>query len=179
MMHALGLGVALLGIAVVATRGSPHSLSVSVSALQGDALMLLSSVSIALYYVLSAELTWRYPVSTVAAWSSLFGVVPLVPVIPWELGSASASPGVLGIGIVLYLGVLVTVAGLWIWLQTLRVLPARIAAGAQYLQPLFGVAASALLLGEQIGQSFGLGTVLVIIGIALTTVASPANRSRA
>ena len=81
-----------------------------------------------------------------------------------------APPSLLGIGIVLYLGVLVTVAGMWIWLHMLRVLPARIAAGTQYIQPLVGVAASAALLGEPIGPSFGVGTALVLAGIALSTV---------
>jgi drug/metabolite transporter (DMT)-like permease len=55
------------------------------------------------------------------------------------------SPGLLGVGVVLYLGVLVTVAGMWIWLHSLRVLPVRIVAGTQYLQPLIGVSASAAL----------------------------------
>ena len=169
--HVAGLGVALAGIAVIAANGQSLSLGTpSAPALAGDALMLVSAVCVALYYVLSAELTQRYPVSTVAAWSSLFGVAVLIPVIPWELRHAAISPGLLGIGVVLYLGVLVTVAGMWIWLHVLRVLPARIAAGTQYLQPLIGVAASAALFGDSLGQSFGVGTVLVFIGIAMTSL---------
>jgi drug/metabolite transporter (DMT)-like permease len=166
--HAIGLGVALAGIAVVATRGLASSLQLSMPSLIGDALVLLSAGTVALYYTLSVEITQRHSVSTVAAWSSLFGTVALLPVIPWEIGRGAVAPGFLGIAVVLYLGVLVTVAGLWIWLHTLRVLPARIAAGTQYLQPLIGVAASAALLGDPIGPSFGIGTVLVFIGIALT-----------
>lgn len=167
-VHLIGLGVALGGIVVVATRGSSSSLELSIPALTGDALMLLSAASVALYYTLSAEITRHYPVSVVAAWSTLFGTVALVPLIPWELSRAAISPGFLGIGVVLYLGVLVTVAGLWIWLHSLRLLPVRIVAGTQYLQPLIGVAASALLFGDAIGPSFGVGTVLVFIGIAMT-----------
>jgi O-acetylserine/cysteine efflux transporter len=168
--HVAGLGVALTGIAVVAARGEILSFGIQpASALAGDALMLLSTVSVALYYVLSAELTQRYPVSTVAAWSSLFGVALLIPVVPWELRHAAISPGFVAIGVVVYLGVLVTVAGMWIWLHILRALPARVAAGTQYLQPLIGVAASAALFGDQLGDSFAIGTVLVFIGIALTS----------
>jgi O-acetylserine/cysteine efflux transporter len=166
--HLLGLAVALAGIAVVATKGTSASLELSAAALTGDALMLLSAVSIALYYTLSAEITRHYPVQVVAAWSSLFGTIGLVPVIPRELGGMPAPPGWLGIGAVLYLGLLVTVAGLWIWLHSLRLLPVRIVAGTQYLQPLIGVAASAALFSEPIGPSFGIGTVLVFIGIAMT-----------
>lgn len=169
--HGLGLALALLGVAVVATHGEWDAFgTMSAAALRGDALMLVSAVCVALYYVLSAELTQRHSVITVAAWSSLFGVLPLLPVIPWELRYGTIKAGWLGIGVVLYLGVLVTVAGIWIWLNTLRVLPARIAAGTQYLQPLIGVAASAVLLGDPIGRPFGIGTMLVLIGIALTAL---------
>jgi O-acetylserine/cysteine efflux transporter len=168
-VHGLGLALALAGVAMAVTGGQGTSPRLSGSALAGDVLMLVSSVSIALFYVLSAELTQRYPVSVVAAWSSLFGVAVLVPGIPWEVGQMQ-SPGLVGIGVVLYLGVLVTVAGMWVWLHTLRMLPARIAAGTQYLQPLIGVAASAALLGDPIGRWFGIGTALVFAGIALGTV---------
>lgn len=169
IVHGLGLVLALTGVGVAVTGGRGASSGAAASALIGDVLMLVSAVSIAFYYVLSVELTQRYSVAIVAAWSSLFGVALLVPFIPWEI-DRTQSPGLLGIGIVLYLGVLVTVAGVWIWLHTLRALPARIAAGSQYLQPLIGVAASALLLGDPIGGSFGIGTVFVLIGIALSTL---------
>ncbi len=112
-VHGLGLILALAGVAVVATGGAESSPGAAASALTGVVLMLVSAVCIALYYVLSAELTRHYPVSTVAAWSSLFGVAVLLPAIPWELGGMGP-PRLLGIGIVLYLGVLVTVAGMWI-----------------------------------------------------------------
>ncbi len=178
--HLIGLGVAMAGIVVVATHGAAHPGSsswfdVSLPALIGDSLMLLSAASTALYYALSAELALDYPVTVVAAWSSLFGAVLLAPAIPWEAGRSAVAPGVIGIGVVLYLGVLVTVAGLWIWLQSLRLLPVRIVASTQYLQPLIGVSASAALFGEPIGPSFGIGTLLVFIGIAMTAMPQPEN----
>jgi drug/metabolite transporter (DMT)-like permease len=69
---------------------------------------------------------------------------------------------------VLYLGLLVTVAGFWIWLVVLRHIPARIAAGTQYVQPVIGVLASSLLLGDRLRPGFHAGAVLVLAGIALT-----------
>jgi drug/metabolite transporter (DMT)-like permease len=173
--HLGGLVMAMTGIVVVATKGSVSSLAISTSTFVGDALVLLSAASIALYYALSAEITRHYPVSVVAAWSTMFGTIALLPVIPWEATKTSISPGLLGIGVVLYLGVLVTVAGLWIWLHSLRVLPVRIVAGTQYLQPLIGVSASAALFGEPIDPSFGIGTVLVFIGIAMTATSHRPN----
>jgi O-acetylserine/cysteine efflux transporter len=169
-VHIVGLGVALSGVVVVATRGLPAALELSAPAVAGDALVLLSAASIALYYTLSAELTRYYPVSTVVAWTSLFGTVVLIPAIPWEISRTAVSPGYMGIGIVLYLGLLVTAAGFWIWLHSLRLLPARIAAGTQYLQPIIGVVASAMLFADPVGPSFGTGTLLVLVGIALTAL---------
>ena len=169
MPHAIGLALALCGIALIATSGGPVSRATTLVTPVGATLIMVSAITIALYYVLSAELSRRYAVTTVAAWSSLFGVVPLLPAVATGFPAALLSPGLLGLGIVLYLGLLVTVAGMWIWLNLLRALPARIAAGSQYLQPLLGVAASAWLFGDPIGPSFGAGTVLVFIGIALTS----------
>lgn len=167
--HGIGLALALGGIAIAVVAGQEGALDLSRAALTGDALMLVSAISIALYYVLSAELTLRFPVLVVASWSSLVGVAFLLPVIPWE-APRTPTPSAGGVAIVLYLGLLVTVAGVWVWLHMLRTLPARIAAGTQYLQPLIGVGASALILGDPIGPSFGLGTVLVLSGIALSTL---------
>lgn len=163
--HAIGLVLALGGIALVATQRLGGAGAQSVTA-AGVVLIMISAVSIALYYVLSAELSRHYPVTTVAAWSSLIGVVPLLPM---TARGGVAAAGLTGAAIVLYLGLLVTVAGMWIWLSLLRALPARIAAGSQYLQPLIGVAASAWLFSDAIGPAFGAGTVLVFIGIALTS----------
>ena len=169
MPHAIGLALALGGIALIATQGGPVSTATTLVTPAGAALIMASAISIALYYVLCAELSRRYAVTTVAAWSSLFGVVPLLPAAAIGFPGALLSPGLLGLGILLYLGLLVTVAGMWIWLNLLRALPVRIAAASQYLQPLLGVAASAWLFNDPIGPSFSTGTVLVFIGIALTS----------
>ncbi len=77
--------------------------------------------------------------------------------------------GPAGIVSVLYLAVLVTVLGIVIWFRALQRLPASVAAVLQYLQPLVGVAASALLFGDSLGLWFGIGTGLVLLGIAGST----------
>ena len=125
--HAIGLVLALGGIALVATQRLGGAGAQSITA-AGVVLIMISAVSIALYYVISAELSRHYPVTTVAAWSSLIGVVPLLPM---TARGGVAAAGLTGAAIVLYLGLLVTVAGMWIWLSLLRALPARIAAGSQ------------------------------------------------
>jgi drug/metabolite transporter (DMT)-like permease len=61
----------------------------------------------------------------------------------------------------------VTVAGLFLWLHLLRTVPARVAASVQYLQPVFGIAASAALFGDRLGVWFAVGVVLILGGLAL------------
>lgn len=170
--QALGLAVAFIGVALVAT-GDPRRLA-SLASLagtdrgRGDALMVVSSLAVALYYVLSVPFVHRYSVVTVAALTSLAGAAALVPIAWWELAHSPVHPSALGVLVVFYLALLVTVLGLWIWFGALSRVPVRVAAALQYLQPLVGVGASAALFGDALGVWFWIGTSLVLAGIAAT-----------
>jgi O-acetylserine/cysteine efflux transporter len=167
--EACGLAVAFAGVVLVA-GGDPRELIASGGTkIGGEALMLLSAVAVALYYVLSLSLVAAHSVITVAALSSLAGAAALVPVSAWELRHAAARITEVGVFVVFYLAVLVTVVGLVIWFSALNRLPASIAAVLQYLQPIVGVAASAALFGDPLGVPFGIGGGLVALGIALST----------
>ncbi len=169
--QAVGLGLACAGVVLVAT-GDPRHLVTLLHApeIGGDALVLLSAVAVALYYVLSAELVERWSVVTIAGISSLAGAGVLAPLSVWELGSAPVHLGPVGAASVLYLAVPVTALGIVIWFRALQHLPAGVAAVLQYLQPLVGVAASAALFGDPLGAWFGIGTGLVLLGIAASTL---------
>lgn len=185
-----GLAAALAGVALVA-GGDPRALAASLTilgeraapaaasahaGLEGVALVLLSAVAVAVYYVFSVELVEEYSVLTVAALSSLAGAAALAPVAAWELGHAPIRLTPPGIASVLYLALLVTVAGVWVWFEALSRLPARIPAALQYLQPIVGVLASAALFGDRLDAWFWSGTALVLSGIALS--ARPGMRRR-
>lgn len=172
--QAWGLAIAFAGVGLVATQG-PRAIAAGFDApaLAGDGLMVLASLAVALYYVLSVELIARYSVVTVAALTSVAGAAALTPVAAWELGHAPARLSPVGIAVVLYLAVLVTVVGILIWLRALERLPLSVAAALQYLQPLVGVAASAILFGDRLGIWFAAGTGLVLLGIAWSTASRP------
>jgi drug/metabolite transporter (DMT)-like permease len=169
--HIAGLATAIAGVALVAWN-NPAAPTTGAS-LFGVVLILLSSFTIAAYYVLSTALGRRYGAIATASWSCLFGTVPLLPIGAWDMWDAPIHPTPLGVAIVLYLALLVTVAGLWIWMHALRTVPARIAAAACYLQPLIGVGASAALFGDPLGGRFAIGALLILAGIVLTTLPSP------
>src|SRR5262249_29212259 len=144
-----GLAGAFFGILLVA-GGDPRNVVavMAPSAFEGDLLMLGCCVLIALYFVLSAGVGPPYRALVLSAWTSSAGAVATIPLMARELRIEPAHPSLLGLGCVLYLALLVTVAGIWLWLQALAHVPARVAASLQYLQPLVGVALSALIFGE-------------------------------
>jgi drug/metabolite transporter (DMT)-like permease len=169
--HFAGMVVAIAGVGLIAWRGGGAG-----ATLTGNLMVLGSTASIAAYYVLATGLIGRHGVINVAGWSCLFGTPWMLPAAAWELSSRAAHPTLGSLLIVLYLGALVTVAGLWIWLEMLQRVPARVAAPTQSLQPIFGVAGSAWFLGEPIGARFLAGAALVLGGIAVAVL--PTRRSR-
>jgi O-acetylserine/cysteine efflux transporter len=167
-LQALGLLAAFAGIALVASGRGDAAVATSQTTLAGAALVLLSAVTIAFYYVWSVELTEQYGTATVAAWSTVFGFLALLPWTAWEMWHVPFEVTTTGLATAVYLGVVVTVAGLFLWLHLLRTVPARIAAGIQYLQPVVGVATAAVMFGDELGLFFVLGVLLVLGGLALT-----------
>ncbi len=166
--QALGLAVALGGIGLAAAGGGSGGVPLGPVALAGDALVLVSSLAIAGYYVASTAIAARLGVPVVAAWTSVFGAAVLLVPMGWELTWRPLHPSPAGVGAVLYLGVLTTALGVLVWFHALRALPVRVASASQYLQPLIGVAASAAWFGDPLGRGFLGGTALVLGGIALT-----------
>jgi len=147
----LGLLAAFLGIALVAIgdgRGVDDLLG---SSAVGAAWVLLSAVTIAFYYVWSLELSYAYGTATVAAWSTFFGFLALCPFAGLEMWRVPIHLTPEAMAAAAYLGLAVTIAGLFIWLHLLRTVPAPIAASVQFLQPVVGVIASAVVLGDTMG----------------------------
>jgi drug/metabolite transporter (DMT)-like permease len=173
--QALGLLAAFIGIALVASGSGGEAAAASKTTLAGVALLLLSALTIAFYYVWSIELTNSYGTATVAAWSTFTGFVVMLPWAGWEMWRVPFHLTAQAIGAGVYLGVVVTAAGLFLWLQLLRIVPARTAASVQYLQPVVGIAASAAMFGDKLGLPFVAGVILVLTGLALTI----ASRSKA
>ncbi len=165
--HWAGLLAAFGGIALVAVGSGSGGDSFSRTTVAGVAWMLVSAVAIAFYYIWSAELTQKYGTLPVAAWNALAGLVAILPLAGWEMAHTPFHITAQAIWTVVYLGVMVTVAGLLLWLHLLRTVPARIAAGVQYLQPVFGIAAASFLFGDRLGIMFAGGVILILGGLAL------------
>jgi O-acetylserine/cysteine efflux transporter len=162
-----GLAAAFFGIALVAIGSGSGLADVSKTTLSGVVWMLVSAVGIATYYIWSAELTDKYGLMPVAAWNMLVGLLTVIPLAGWEMTVHPVEITLEAIAAIIYLGVMVTVVGLILWLYLLKVVPARVAASVQYLQPVFGIAASAWLFGDPLGLMFAGGVVFVLAGLGL------------
>jgi drug/metabolite transporter (DMT)-like permease len=166
----LGLLAAFAGIAMVALGDGQDIADLFQSSAVGATLVLLSALAIAFYYVWSLELTNSCGTVIVAAWSTLFGVLALIPWAGWEIWSVPFHITWEAILVAIYLGLVVTIMGLFLWLHILRNVPAPIAASVQFLQPVVGVAVSAAMFGDKIGALFFAGVILVLAGLALSTI---------
>jgi O-acetylserine/cysteine efflux transporter len=167
-LQKLGLLAAFIGIALVASGHGEEANEISRSTLSGATWLLISALAIAFYYVWSVEITIEYGAAAVAAWSSLFGFISLLPGVVWELWNGPVIFTAQAVWAAVYLGVAVSVVGLFLWLNLLGTVPARIAASVQYLQPVIGVAASSAMFGDRLGASFVVGVFLVLAGLTLS-----------
>ena len=162
-----GLLGAFAGIALVAVGSGSGTDDLTRTTAAGVAWMLVSAVAIAFYYIWSAELTEKHGVLPVAAWNALAGLVAILPLSAWEMAHEPIHIMMQAMWAIVYLGVMVTVAGLLLWLYLLRSVPARVAASVQYLQPVFGIAAASAMFGDQLGLMFAAGVVLILSGLGL------------
>lgn len=160
-----GVITAFTGIVVVAFENTTSNITTS---LLGPIWILISAVAVAFYYVWSVELTSRYGTVVVLTWSTFFGLIAMIPFAGWENYHTPFTLTVTSFSAALYLGLIVSVAGLFLWLRILKNVPAPVAASVQYLQPVFGIIASAILFGDKIGTQFMIGVSLILAGLALT-----------
>lgn len=165
--HWAGLFVAFAGIALVAVGSGPGIDDLSRTTAAGVAWVLVSAVTIAFYFIWSAELSARFGTLAVTTWNSLAGFIAILPMAGWEMAHTPFQVTAQAMWAISYLGIIVSVAGLLLWLHLLRVVPARIAASVQYLQPVVGIAAASFLFGDRLGLMFAAGVLLILGGLAL------------
>lgn len=165
--HWAGLLAAFAGIALVAMGSGAGVDDLSRTTAAGVAWILVSAVAIAFYFIWSAELSARFGTLAVTTWNSLAGFIAILPLAGWEMAHTPFQITAQAVWVIVYLGVMVSVAGLLLWLYLLRVVPARVAASVQYLQPVVGIAAASLLFGDRLGPMFAAGVVMILGGLAL------------
>jgi drug/metabolite transporter (DMT)-like permease len=173
---ALGLACAVVGAATVLTQGAPWKLLVGDVGL-GEWLLLGCIATWVGYTLIGRALLGGIDSLVATAVSVAFGTVLLWgatlaiegPAPAWQQLAGLSAPGWASL---VFLAVGATVLAYAWYFRGVGALGAGTAASYISLVPVFGVASSALVLGERLDASLGVGGVLAVLGVVIT------NRAR-
>lgn len=135
----------------------------------GGVALLIAALTWSLMSVLIKRVPEQYSPIVVTSYGTIVAIIVLTPLaIPRLINldfHAMAEPSIWG-GL-LYLGVISTACGFLLWNRGLQMLNAASGGLFFFFQPIVGTFLGWLLLGEQIGVSFWVGTVLIFSGVLL------------
>jgi drug/metabolite transporter (DMT)-like permease len=162
---AMGLASAFLGLYVIVRYASNQQIDFSY--LRYVFITMLAPLCWAIYTILGKPLVARYPPLMVVGGAMIAAVIPLLFFIRGSLiAKLPTLPPSAWVSIA-FLSLACTVFGFVIWFRALRRMEASQAASFVYLEPLFGVSFSKLLLDEPITPALLIGAALLIGGVYL------------
>lgn len=170
----LGLLVGLSGIAVLVGWDAMSNLGTAVIA---ELALILAALGYAFANVVSHVYLRGISPTTLGAGVLLVGTISALPVslifdAPWQL---APSPG--SMAAVLVLGLVATAAGWVVFFRLVITVGATFAALSNYLVPVLAIGAGVVFLAERPSLQSGIALVLILSGVALTTVGIR-NRAR-
>jgi drug/metabolite transporter (DMT)-like permease len=164
---AIGMAIAFIGIAVLASENgiSAHSPSVL-----GDAITMTGSIGFAMYVVLGKRLAGRYDPLTMTAFSHYAGALIVLPVAIYRavtLGSAEHWRAIAWTGwaALLYMAIFSSAVAYLLYFWLLRYLEASQLSAFTYLLPVVATILGILWLGEKGSSVQVLGGVLALGGV--------------
>lgn len=153
-------GVALVGVGVVVPSWSPEN-PYFWGAMWGTA----SGFSFAILALINRHLVKRYTGAVIAWYQDVVAGVVLIPFL-WQM---PATPSSQDIGLLLLLGILFTAVAHTLFIQGMAVVRAQTASLIATLEPLYGVGAAALLLGQVPALRVWLGGALILSVVVVQT----------
>lgn len=168
-----GFALAITGVALTVTRGDLHQLK---GALPGAGLAALGALTWAAYTLIPQHVP--HPASGLAVTRRIFlwGILLMLPLCVPELEAWRLAPILAWDGLwrLLFLGLLASAVCYAAWNLAVARLGGIRATLCLYLNPVVGVLAAALVLGEPLTPIVLLGVALTLAGVALSTFASKA-----
>ncbi|MCR8980759.1 DMT family transporter [Brevibacillus laterosporus] len=161
---AISIILATLGVCIIV--GNAH---IDSSHQLGGVSLLIAALTWSLMSVLIKRVPEQYSQIVVTSYAILVAIALLTPFTIGRLAEldfqAMMHPSIWG-GL-LYLGVISTACAFLLWNRGLQMLNASSGGLFFFFQPIVGTFLGWLLLGEQIGFSFWIGTTLIFIGVLL------------
>ncbi len=167
----LGVAIALLGVAIVVSRGDLTNLA-SGSIGAGELLMFGAVTSWALYTVVGRKVLGGLTPLAATNYAALWGTLLLAAISAPQFAGLSVSQFNWRVSVsLLYLGIFGTaLAFVWYYTSVKRIGAGRTSI-FNNLVPVFGVAISVLLLGEQLLVSMLVGGAVTIAGVMMVSKA--------
>ena len=182
----LGVVIALAGVATLAARSGQFGaaggplLAGLPAPLVGDALLVLSAATWALFSSVGRPLVEAVGAFRAILQASLVAAVLLLPLAPLELAGRPLPPIDIGtVGAALYLGIGSTALAWSLWYRGYARAPATVSAAAFFAQPLVGATLGVLLLREDLGAAFVAGATLISGGVLVIVFGSRSSRPQA
>lgn len=158
----LSIALATIGVGIVVGNGQ-----IDVTQQLGGLYLLLAALTWALMSVFVKKVPSHYSQIVVTTYTSMIAVMLLTPfVLPrlQNLDLASVLQPTISGGL-LYLGIISTAGGFLLWNKGLQLMNASSGGLFFFFQPIVGTFLGWLLLGETIGLSFWIGSLLIFSGV--------------
>lgn len=159
----LGVAVAFLGAALVATNGvlafTPN--------LIGDGLVILCAVMWAIYILVGNKLGGKYSVLSQLNYIFIIGFIGLLPAYFFTPHHAFAEFSTLSWTSILYLAIICSVIAYFFFNDAIIKIGPSKTAIYQYLEPFFAITMAIVLLSEPLTIAIAFGAALIIAGIAM------------
>lgn len=169
----VGAGLALIGLSgIIVTQNGSH-------AVLGVMLIVLSALAWSIGNVIIKKSGVK-EIFSFMVWASLFPPIPLFLMAWWMHGSSvfqglPASLDATAIGSILFQVYLATHFAYWGWNSLLKTYPVSTVAPLSLLIPVFGIASSMLIIGEQVSTPDLISMSIILTGLAVGLYRRPAN----
>jgi drug/metabolite transporter (DMT)-like permease len=165
---ATGMLIALVGVAIL--NALPASTAPGASpTLIGDAFVLLSALTFAMFTVLGKKARLRHSSVTVNAFAYVGGALALAPLVAWQGRTFSYGlVSTLGWSSLIYMALFPSVISYLIYGYALGHISASRVSAFSYLQPVIATALATVTLGERVTLPLVAGGAVIFSGVYLT-----------
>ena len=168
-VQALGLGISLVGAAVLILHGAPSTLA-EMRFNAGDLWMLLAVVLWAVYSVLLRRRPTEVPPLALHTMSVAAGTLWMLPAFGWQATHGSALPSNVAAWMAVgFIAVFSSALAHGLWVRGVATIGPNRAGVFIHLIPVFGAVLAITFLGEELATYHVVGAALALCGIVLTS----------
>ena len=168
-VQALGLGISLVGAAVLILHGDPATLA-EMRFNAGDLWMLLAVVLWAVYSVLLRRRPAEVPPLALHTMSVAAGTLWMLPAFGWQAMHGSALPSSMAAWMAVgFIAVFSSALAHALWVRGVATIGPNRAGVFIHLIPVFGAVLAITFLGEELAAYHAVGAALALCGIVLTS----------